>query len=134
MGEKQIAYMKYIKIQSCHMGVIFAPNFMIWQRQKCVRTHSHIVCYHNGNDSDSTLRSLFPPQFRKMMSRYEVVCGCECYISDKSIHSSLLSWRYRYLKKLKYIIQNTQNRRSGEKSNSIYETCKNTVMPHGHHI
>ena len=27
--------------------------------------------------SDSTLRSLFPPQL-KMSSRYKVMCGCEC--------------------------------------------------------
>ena len=62
------------------------------------------------------------------------MCGCECYISDKSIHSSLLSWNDRYLKKLKDQIQYSQSRRSSEKSNSIYDTYKNTVMPHGRHI
>ena len=40
--------------------------------------------------------------------------GCECCISDKNIHSSLLPWRDSYLKTLKYKIQNPQNRRSGE--------------------
>ena len=35
------------------------------------------------------------------------------------------------LKKLKYHSQNAKNRRSGEKSNHIYETYKNTVIPHG---
>ena len=60
--------------------------------------------------------------------------GCKCCISSKSIHSSLLLWRDWYLKKLKYQSQNDQNRRSGEKANSIYETYKNTVMPHGSHI
>ena len=30
---------------------------------------------------DSTLRSLFPPQFKKMSARYKVMCGCECCIS-----------------------------------------------------
>ena len=49
--------------------------------------------------SDFTLRSLFPPQLKKMSARYKIMCGCECCISDKSIHSSLLSWRDRYLKK-----------------------------------
>ena len=34
--------------------------------------------------------------------------------SDKSIHSSLLSWRDRYLKKLKDKSQNSQSRRSSE--------------------
>ena len=33
-----------------------------------------------------------------MSARYKVLRGCECCISDKSIHSSLLSWRDRYLK------------------------------------
>ena len=48
--------------------------------------------------SDSILRSLFPPQLKQMPARYKVMCGCEYCISAKSIHSSLLSWRDRYLK------------------------------------
>ena len=62
------------------------------------------------------------------------MCGCECCIYAKSVHSSLLSWRYRYLEKLKDLIQNAQNRRSGGKVNCIYETYKNTFMPHRRHI
>ena len=41
--------------------------------------------------SDSTLRSLLPPKFKKMSARYKIICGCECFISAKIIHSSLLS-------------------------------------------
>ena len=26
-------------------------------------------------------------QFKKMSSRYKIICGCECYISSKSMHS-----------------------------------------------
>ena len=62
------------------------------------------------------------------------MCGCECSIYAKSIHPSLLSWRDRYLKKLKDKFQNAQSRRSSEKSHHIYETYKNTVMTHGRHI
>ena len=62
------------------------------------------------------------------------MCVCECCISDKIMHSSLLSWRDRYLKKLKDKIQNAQSRRSVEKSHHIYETYKNIVLPHGCHI
>ena len=69
-----------------------------------------------------------------MSTRYKVMCGCECCISDKSIHSSLLSGSDRYLKKIKDRIQNSQSRRSSEKANHIYETYKNTAMPHGRHI
>ena len=71
---------------------------------------------------------------KKKSARYKVMFVCECLISAKSIHSSLLSWRDRYLKKLKDKIQNFQSRRSGEKSHHICETYKNTVMPHGRHI
>ena len=84
--------------------------------------------------SDSTLRLLLPPQLKQMSARYKVMCGCECCIYDKRIHSSFLSWRDRYLKKLKDKIQNAQNRRSSEKAHHIYTTYKNTVMPHGRHI
>ena len=52
--------------------------------------------------SDSTLCSLLPPELKQMSSLYKVMCGCECCISAKSIHSSLLSCHDRYLKKLKY--------------------------------
>ena len=65
--------------------------------------------------SYSTLRSLLPPQLKQISSRYKVMGGCECCISAKRIHSSLISWRDSYLKKLKDQIQNAQIRRSGEK-------------------
>ena len=84
--------------------------------------------------SDSKLRSLLPPQLKQMSARYKIMCGCECCIYAKSIYSSLLSWRDRYLKKLKDQIQNAQSRRFGEKAHHIYTTYKNTVMPHGGHI
>ena len=60
--------------------------------------------------------------------------GCECCISAKIMHPLLLSWRDIYLNKLKDLSQNIQNRRSGEMSNRLFETYKNSVMPHGHHI
>ena len=84
--------------------------------------------------SDSTLRSLLPLQLKQMSAQYKVMCGCECCIYAKSIHSILLSWRDRYSEKLKDKIQNSQIRRSDEKSHRIYETYKNTIMAHGRHI
>ena len=67
--------------------------------------HNSIVSYSNGGGlkdatdenskiiiSDSTLRSLLPPQLKQMSARYKVMCGCECCIYAKIIHSSLLSW------------------------------------------
>ena len=84
--------------------------------------------------SDSTLSSLLLPQLKKISAWYKVKCGCEYCLYAKSIHSSLLSWRDWYLEKLKYQSQNSQNRRSSEKANYIYETYKNTFRPHGCHI
>ena len=40
--------------------------------------------------SDSTLRSLLPPQLKQMSAQYKVMCGCECCISTKIMHFSLL--------------------------------------------
>ena len=65
--------------------------------------------------SDSKLRSLLKRQQKRMSARYKVMCGCEFCIYAKRIHSSLLSWRDQYIKKLKHQIQNAQNRRSSEK-------------------
>ena len=48
--------------------------------------------------SDSTLHSLLPPQLKHISARYKIIFGCECFISARSIHSSLLSWRDIYLK------------------------------------
>ena len=55
--------------------------------------------YDNIIISDSTLSSMLPPQLKQMSERYKVMCGCDCCISAKSIHSSLLSCRDRYFKK-----------------------------------
>ena len=41
--------------------------------------------------SDFTLRLLLPPQLKQRSARYKITCGCECSISDKIIHASLLS-------------------------------------------
>ena len=69
-----------------------------------------------------------------MSALYKVMCGCECCIYAKSVHSPLLSWSDKYLEKLKNQSQNAQNRRYGEKAHHIYETYKNTVMAYGRHI
>ena len=49
LGGDYLAYMKHIQIQSCHMGIIFTPKHITFQRQQCVHTHSHIMRYHTGN-------------------------------------------------------------------------------------
>ena len=49
LGKNQITYMKHIKIQSCHIGVIFTPKPMTWQSKQCVHNHSQIMRYHTVN-------------------------------------------------------------------------------------
>ena len=50
LRKNKITYMKHIKIQSCHMGVIFMPKHITWQRQKYVHTHSYIMRYYTVNE------------------------------------------------------------------------------------
>ena len=38
--------------------------------------------------SDSMLRSIISPQLNNISACYKFMCGCECCISDKIIHSS----------------------------------------------
>ena len=66
-----------------------------------------------------------------MISRYNIICGCECFISFKSIHLSLLTWRDPHLKHLKDRSCNVKNRRSSEISSHIFETYNNAVQSHG---
>ena len=49
LGKNKTAYMKHIKIRSYHIGVIFTPNNLIWQRIQCVHIHSQIMHYHTVN-------------------------------------------------------------------------------------
>ena len=60
-----------------------------------------------------------------MYECYKVMCGCECYISDKIMHNSLLTWRDRHLKQLKDRSRNAQNISSGEIESFIFVTYNN---------
>ena len=62
------------------------------------------------------------------------MCGCECCISAKIIHSSLMSWSDFHLKNSRISAKMLKIEGPGKKKISIYETYKNTVMPHGRHI
>ena len=84
--------------------------------------------------SDSTLCHIVPTQLNKMSALYKVMCVCGCCISSKIMNWYLLSWQDNYLKKLKYQIQNVQNRRFGEMANRLFETYKNYVMSYGCNI
>ena len=59
-----------------------------------------------------------------MHSQYKVMCCCECFISAKSIYSSLLRWCYCCLKKLKDRSHHSKNRSSGEISSHILKTIR----------
>ena len=62
LGENQISYMKHIKIQSCHMGVIFIPKHLICQRQTFVHIHIQIMHYHTVNVSCNVV-----PNFQELI-------------------------------------------------------------------
>ena len=49
LARKHITYMKHIKILWCHMGVIFRPKHLIWQRLQCAHIHNMIMHLHTGN-------------------------------------------------------------------------------------
>ena len=74
--------------------------------------------------SDSTLRTILPPQLNNISAHYKVICGCECCVSSKVMHTSLLSWQEIYLNRRKDLSQNAQNRRSGEMYNILFKTYK----------
>ena len=40
-----------------------------------------------------TLCNILPPQLNNITAQYKIICGCECFISAKSMHLSLLTWR-----------------------------------------
>ena len=61
------------------------------------------------------------------------MCGWKCCISTKSIHSSLPSWRDRFFNS-RISAKNFKTEGLGGNKIRIYETYKNTVMPHGNHI
>ena len=62
------------------------------------------------------------------------MCDCDCCISAKCIHSSMLTCRDFRLKHLKDRSHNVQNIRSSEISSRIFVTYRNAVQPHGYHI
>ena len=62
------------------------------------------------------------------------MCGCECCISSKLVHLSLLTWRDFHIKHLKDISHNGQNRRSSELSSRLFGTYKDNVRPRGCHF
>ena len=52
----------------------------------------------------------------------------------KSMHSSLISWRDSYVKNSRISAKMIKTEGLGKKKIRIYESYKNTVMPHGRHI
>ena len=74
--------------------------------------------------SNYTLRTLLLTQFKKKSAGYAVMCGCECWIYDKSIHSSLLSWRDWYLKDRNIKLSMLKTEGLVKNKICIYETYK----------
>ena len=47
--KNNITYMTHIKIQWCHMGIIFMPKHLIWKMLQCAHILSLIMHFHTGN-------------------------------------------------------------------------------------
>ena len=45
---------------------------------------------------DPTLQNIIPPQLKNMTYQYKVMCGCECCIYAKIVHSSLSLWHEHF--------------------------------------
>ena len=73
----------HVSVRELHNSLVSDPNDGGLKDAR-VKYGKIIISY-------STLCSLLPPQLKQMSARYKIVCGFECYISAKSIHSSLLS-------------------------------------------
>ena len=74
--------------------------------------------------SYSSLHKILPTQLKKTSAHYKVMCGCECCIESKSMHSSFLAWYDCHMKQLKDQGRNALNRRYVEIESHIFETYK----------
>ena len=70
--------------------------------------------------NDYTIHNIISPKLKYMSVCYKVVCGCECFITSKSMHDYLLKFRDSNLKQLKYQSHNAQNRSSGQISSRMF--------------
>ena len=116
----------HVSVRELHNSLVSDPNY---GGLKDARDEDGKII-----NSDSTLRSLLPPQLKTMSERYKIMCGCECCISAKSIHSSLLSWRDVYLKNSRIKAKMIEEEGLVRKHITYIQHIKNTVIPHGSHI
>ena len=77
-----------------HVGPKLLLQLSIWEPNNIMVCHSEEGGLKEARDadkniitSDDTLCTILPPQPNNMYSQYKLMCGCECYISVKSIHS-----------------------------------------------
>ena len=83
--------------------------------------------------SDSTLRNILPTQQNKSPLDTKLCMGVIVTVAKK-MHSSLLSWREHFLKNLN--IKAVMHKTEGLVKSliSLFETYKNSIMPHGEHM
>ena len=69
----------YVSVRELHNNLVSDPNDGVLKDARD-EYDNIIIC-------DSKLRSLLPPQLKQMSTHSKVVCGFECCISAKIIHS-----------------------------------------------
>ena len=82
-----------VSVRKLHNSLVSDPNYGGLKDSRHEDDNIIIIYY--------TFRSLLPSQLKQTSAHYKLMCGFECCISAKIIHSSLLTWLDRYLKNSK---------------------------------
>ena len=80
-----------VPVLELHTSLICDPEY--GGLKKAIYAENNIII------SSSALCSILPPPIKTISALYKVMCGYECCTYEKSIYSSLLSWRDWYSKK-----------------------------------
>ena len=72
-----------VSLREIHNSLVSDPNYGGLKDSRHEDDNIIIIYY--------TFRSLLPSQLKQTSAHYKLMCGFECCISAKSIHSSLLS-------------------------------------------
>ena len=95
ISKKQLVpnFLLQVSVQELHNSTVIPPEECVLKE---VRDADNNIIV-----DDSTFHDILPHQIKNITSIYKLICGCECCISAKIMHSLLLSWCERYLKNIK---------------------------------
>ena len=88
-----------VLVRELHNSMVSPPEYV--RLKEAIDSDNTIII------SDSTLCNILHHQLKNMIYQYKFMCCCECCISTKIMHSSVLKWRNLCLKHLKDRSKNT---------------------------